>query len=71
MHHRLPVFRTYRDNLDSDHILYELLAGFPDAHRKSLKFSLFVSAAWRLQLDLSELDIRQHNGLTTNAAQST
>ena len=43
----------------ADHILYELLAGSPDAHRERLKSRHpFVSAAQKLLHDLSELDIR-------------
>ena len=49
---------AYRGSLDPDHILYELLAGPPDAHRERLKSRRpFVSAAQRLLHDLSELDI--------------
>ena len=50
---------AYRGSLDPDHILYELLAGPPDAHRERLKSRHpFVSAARRLLYELSELDIR-------------
>ena len=45
--------------MDPDHILYELLAGPPDAHRERLKSRRpFVSAAQKLLHDLSKLDIR-------------
>ena len=50
---------AYRDSLDPDHYLYELLAGFPDGHRERLKFRRpFVPAARKLLQDLNELDIR-------------
>ena len=50
---------AYRGSLDSDHILYELLAGSPDGHRERLKSRRpFVPAARKLLQDLTELDIR-------------
>ena len=50
---------AYRGSLDTDHILNELLAGLPDAHRERLKSRRpFVSTAQRLLHDLSELDLR-------------
>ena len=46
---------AYCGSLDPDHILYGLLAGPPDAHRKRLKSRRpFVCAAQRLLDDLSE-----------------
>ena len=50
---------AYRGSLDTDHILYELLVGSPDAQRERLKSRhLFVSVARRLLHELSELDFR-------------
>ena len=50
---------AYRSSLDPDHILHELLAGFPDGYRERLKFRRpFVPAARKLLQDLTELDIR-------------
>ena len=50
---------AYRGSPDSDHILYELLAGSPDGHRERLKSRRpFVPAARKLLQDLTELDIR-------------
>ena len=49
---------AYCGSLDPDHILYELLAALPDAHRERLKSRRsFVSAARRLLHHLSEMDI--------------
>ena len=49
---------AYRNSLDPDHILYELLAGSPDGHRERLKCRRpFVPASPKLLQDLTELDI--------------
>ena len=55
---RATLSLAYRGSLDPDHILYELLAGYPDRHRERLKFRRsFVPAARKLPQDLTELDI--------------